>query len=127
MRRPVLAAALALLAGPALADATGRWATQPNEEGGFLIVDIQPCGEKLCGTIVEARRDGAVRADYPHLGRKMITDMEPDGPDKWDDGEIWAPDDDKTYSASMELNGDVLSVEGCVIVFCRGQDWKRFP
>ena len=125
--RLLAAAALCLLAGAAAADATGKWMTNPNEEGGFLVVEVAPCGDALCGTIIEARNvSGKVNETYEHLGRQMISGMKPDGANKWDDGEIWAPDEDKTYSANMELKGDVLAVEGCVLVFCRGQDWARF-
>ena len=55
----------------------------------------------------------------------MIFDMVADGENKWDDGEIWAPDSDETYSSNMELKGDVLRVEGCVLFICRGQDWTQ--
>ncbi|MEM9794644.1 MAG: DUF2147 domain-containing protein, partial [Pseudomonadota bacterium] len=40
-------------------------------------------------------------------------------------GQIWAPDDDKTYRSNMALDGDSLKVEGCVAIFCRGQTWTR--
>lgn len=127
MLRPALAAALIGAAFPAFAaDPTGLWRTEVNDEGSFLVVDVAPCGDKVCGTIVKAANiSGAVSEDYEHLGRQIITGMVPDGENKWDDGEIWAPDDDKTYGANMELKGDILAVEGCVLVFCRGQDWTR--
>ena len=38
-------------------------------------------------------------------------------------GKIWAPDRDKTYKSKMLLDGDVLSVSGCVLVICRDQTW----
>ena len=59
-----------------------------------------------------------------HLG---VTgqDMVAETPTTWSDGTIWAPDDDKTYRSNMELQGDVLQVEGCVLIICRGQDWTR--
>lgn len=123
----LFAAVLAFAAAPALAgDPTGLWRTEPNDEGAYLVVEIKPCADKVCGEIVDAK-DGAGVSDasYEHLGRSIIFDMEPDGENKWDNGEIWAPDEDKTYSSNMELRGDVLAVEGCVLVFCRGQDWMR--
>ncbi len=121
------AAALALTAGAAAAgDPSGVWATEKNDEGRYLTVEVKLCGDKFCGYIVEAHNaDGSPRADYENRGRQMIFDMAADGENQWDDGEIWAPDDDKNYSANMELNGDVLTVEGCVLIICRGQDWTR--
>ena len=42
-----------------------------------------------------------------------------------EDGEIWDPSEDKRYSSNMELKGDLLVVEGCILFLCRGQDWTR--
>ena len=128
--RLILAAAVASLAlAPSLAlagDPSGLWKTQPNDEGSYLHVRVAPCGGKICGTIETAHtKNGESRSDYPHLGRQMITGMEPDGDNAWDGGEIWAPDEDKTYSSNMELNGNTLRVEGCVLFICRGQDWAK--
>ncbi|QIE56995.1 DUF2147 domain-containing protein [Pikeienuella piscinae] len=126
--KTAVAALIAALtsAAAATADPTGLWKTEANDEGSYLVVDIGPCADRLCGVIVDARdKAGISRESYENLGRQIITDMAPDGANKWDDGEIWAPDEDKTYSASMELNGDVLEVEGCLLVFCRGQNWTR--
>jgi uncharacterized protein (DUF2147 family) len=55
----------------------------------------------------------------------MVYDMVADGENKWDDGEIWDPSEDKRYSSNMELMGDLLVVEGCILFLCRGQDWTR--
>ncbi|MEX2519272.1 MAG: DUF2147 domain-containing protein [Paracoccaceae bacterium] len=118
--------AFCLFAYAAAADANGRWKTETSGEGKYLVVEIGPCGDKTCGVIVDARNiSGASNPDYEHLGRNIISDMVQDGPNTWEDGKIWAPDDDKTYSAEMELKGDVLAVEGCVVIICRGQDWTR--
>lgn len=123
----LLAAAAALAASPALAaDPSGLWRTEATEEGDFLVVEIKPCGDRICGEIVSAGNvSGATSDTYEHIGRNIVTGMAPDGENKWDDGEIWDPTEDKTYSSEMELKGDVLTVEGCVLVFCRGQDWTR--
>ena len=87
---------------------------------------VEACGDKMCGTIIDGHSaDGAVSGDYPHKGKPIIWDMVAEGENVWDDGMIWAPDDDETYSSNMELKGDVLTVEGCVLFICRGQDWTR--
>lgn len=44
------------------------------------------------------------------------------------DGEIYNPQDGKTYSGYVELTGpDSLRLNGCVLynVICRGEDWVR--
>lgn len=127
MNRLILSAAvLTMGATSALADVNGLWRTQANDEGEYLVVEVGPCADKTCGVIVAARdKAGAEDANYANLGRNIITGMVADGPNKWDDGEIWAPDEDKTYSSNMELKGDILAVEGCVLFICRGQDWTR--
>lgn len=117
----------ALTASVAMADPSGRWRTATNEEGSYLIVEVGPCkGEGICGVIVEGRdKSDTPNPDYEHLGRDIISDMKPDGENKWSGGRIWAPDDDKTYNAKMELKGDILRVDGCILFICRGQDWTR--
>lgn len=119
--------ALACLATPLFAaDAMGVWATEKNDDGNYLTVEIKPCGEKVCGYIVGAHEaDGTLNDGYEHLGKPMVTDMVADGENAWDGGEIWDPSEDKRYSSNMELKGDVLTVEGCVLIICRGQDWTR--
>ena len=120
------AAAMTLFASAAAASPMGVWATERNDEGNYLTVEIKSCGEKLCGYIVGAHgADDATDPDYPHLGKPMVTDMVADGANKWDDGEIWDPSKDERYNSNMELKGDVLTVEGCVLFICRGQDWTR--
>lgn len=127
MRLTLAAAALTLAPALALAgDPTGLWKTEANDEGNYIHVRVAACGDKICGTIESAhQKDGTASSDYPHIGRQMITGMVADGDNAWDDGEIWAPDEDETYSSKMELKGNVLRVEGCVLFICRGQDWQR--
>ena len=138
MNRILLAAALAAgLAGPALADPKGIWLTP----GGKSHVEIAPCGDKLCGRIVwlkepnneqgQPKRDAenedeSLRA-RPILGLPLLTDFPQEPEDGvWDDGEIYNPEDGKTYSSELEMNDkDTLKVSGCVWIFCQSQIWKR--
>ncbi|WP_339948695.1 DUF2147 domain-containing protein [uncultured Albimonas sp.] len=128
MRIRSIATALTLLAAPAaLAGAAdGTWKTEANGEGAYLEVEVGPCeadAARTCGVIRRAMTPEGEAPEYPHIGRLIIRDMAPDGAQAWDDGEIWAPDDDKTYDSSMELVAEGLKVEGCVLVFCRSQVW----
>ncbi len=129
MRLFALAAA-ALLPVAALAGSpTGIYQTEPGDTGGFLYVSVAPCGSNpdlTCGTIVAAYDKEGKRDDaYEHIGRAIVWDMVDDGDGTWSNGMIWAPDRNKTYSSNMELQGDVLIVEGCVSIICRGQNWRR--
>lgn len=121
------AAAIGLMTSSALAgDPSGVWATEKNDEGSYLTVEVKACGDKMCGYIASAvGGDGKADPNYQHLGKPMVYDMVADGENKWDDGEIWDPSEDKRYSSNMELKGDLLVVEGCILFLCRGQDWTR--
>jgi uncharacterized protein (DUF2147 family) len=46
------------------------------------------------------------------------------------DGEIYNPEDGKTYSGYVEVTGpETMRLTGCVLynVICRGEDWVRVP
>jgi uncharacterized protein (DUF2147 family) len=128
MKKFLFAAAI-LAASPAFAgNEAGKWRTADGKEGGFLYVQIGACGSNICGTIVGAvDKDGKDDPKYQHLNKPIIWDMKADGGNAYSGGTIWAPDEDKTYASKMKLNGDVLTVSGCVLggLVCRGQDWKR--
>ncbi|MGV6847999.1 MAG: DUF2147 domain-containing protein [Marinibacterium sp.] len=131
-RRAPIGAAMAIfasMAGPALADpAEGVWKTGEGEDGGYVHVQIAPCGAALCGTIAKAfDADGAASPDYEHLGRRLLWDMQAEGGGAYGGGQIWAPDTGKEYRSKMRLSGNTLRVKGCVAggLICRGQDWTR--
>jgi uncharacterized protein (DUF2147 family) len=120
----IAACALATSAATAAEDVDGVWRTETSKSGNFLEVEVGPCGKdpaRRCGVIVGGGGERAARI----VGREMISAMASDGKGGWEDGEIWAPDDDKTYAASMRRKGEALEVEGCVLVFCRKQQWTR--
>ncbi|UWQ92608.1 DUF2147 domain-containing protein [Aliisedimentitalea scapharcae] len=130
MKRLIASAGVIIgLAGAALADpAAGTWKTEPGDTGGYLHVDVGPCGSAICGTIKTAfDKNGVEQTDYEHKGKKMIWDMQADGGGSYSDGQIWAADSGKTYSSKMSLSGNALTVKGCVAggLICRGQTWKR--
>lgn len=123
--------------GNALAEPRGVWLTP----GGKSRIAIAPCGDRLCGKIVwlkepndergQPKRDAgnedeALRS-RPVLGLPLLTGFpqEPEG-GVWDDGDIYNPEDGKTYSSELEMTDrDTLKVSGCVWIFCKSQIWKR--
>ncbi len=127
MRASLVALAAVLAATTAGAEGVfGVWQTQATDDGRYLQVETKPCADdssKVCGAIVGAF--GGARADS--VGKPMIWDMVPDGPNTWDDGRIWKPDEDKIYDAGMKLQGDVLKVSGCILggLICKSQKWPR--
>jgi uncharacterized protein (DUF2147 family) len=136
------AAALALgasqaLAQPQPASPVGDWVTA----GGDAMARIEPCGSRLCGTLVwlkdafdkvtgrpyvdEKNPDRALRA-RPVLGLQILRGFMPAGRNRWAGGRIYSPDSGKTYVSKLRLESDNrLKVEGCLVVFCGGQTWTR--
>jgi uncharacterized protein (DUF2147 family) len=128
-----LLAAMILHATPAFGQSgvLGDWKT----EGGRSIVRIAPCGEALCGTIlsVAPKPDGTQWLDIYNPneslrsrrmdGVRILSGLRARG-NGWSGGQIYNPTDGKTYSARMALKETgVLSVNGCVLMFCREQVW----
>ena len=102
--------------------ALGLWKSEPGETGGYIHVQITNCGEKLCGEIIDVVENDNDKI----IGEDIILNMKIRGDGYYYGGTIWAPDQDKTYRSNMPLNGDNLTVRGCVaFVLCRSQNWTR--
>lgn len=127
MQKWMMAVVMVLAAGAAHADPVhGTWKTKPDDNGNFGHVKIAACGPAICGTLVKAFDGSGKEIESPNVGKQIVWDMiaYPDG--VYDDGKIWSPDRDKTYSSDMKLSGDSLSVRGCVLGICRdGGTWTR--
>lgn len=126
IRTTIISLLLAAASATAYADgAEGVWRTESTDEG-YLHVSIAPCENALCGTIIGAYNlEDQANETYEHLGKNMVWDMKSVGEVMWKNGKIWDPTNDKTYKSKMTVDGDVLSVSGCVLMFCRSQDWTR--
>ncbi|MBL3569975.1 imidazoleglycerol-phosphate dehydratase [Rhodovulum sulfidophilum] len=127
MRITVLIAALTLAATAAHADPVeGVWQTPLDDNGNFGHIRISPCGAALCGTLIRAYDGTGHQIDSDNVGKQIVWDMKPQGDGRYGQGKVWAPDRDKTYNSKMALEGEFLSVSGCVIGICRdGGRWKR--
>lgn len=135
MRAIALAAALALAAAPAFAadPVEGEWLT-PSGSG---KVRIAPCGGKLCGNITWLKNPADAKASdnnnpdpklkaRPILGLPMLWGFKPAGPGKWTGGKIYDPGSGKTYDSKLSVRPDgTLKVEGCILMVCQAQTWKR--
>lgn len=138
MRAIAFAASLSLAAVPALAadPVEGEWLTQ----SGSGKVRIAPCpgrADRLCGNISWLRPADAKAMDQnnpdpnlqtrPIMGMPMLWGFKPAGPGKWTGGKIYDPNSGKTYDSKIGVNGNgTLKVEGCIMVICQAQTWKRF-
>ena len=101
----------------------GQWNTEKSEKGAWLTVDIQPCGDQLCGTIVEAHEV----EDPSIVGTDMIKGMKKKSDTAYSKGKIYAPDTKKWYKSKMKMKDGDLKVSGCVFggIICRSQTWTR--
>lgn len=127
MKKLILAAALAFAGTAAFADPVeGTWKTVPDDNGNFGHVQIKPCGDKFCGTLVKAFDGSGKEIESPNVGKRIVWDMVAYGDGAYDDGKVWSPDRDKTYNSEMQLSGNGLTVKGCVLGICRdGGTWSR--
>jgi len=67
----------------------------------------------------------AVQEDVDVVGISILSGMKPTGDGSWK-GNIYNPEDGKTYSASMMLQGASLKVQGCALaIICKTQMWSR--
>jgi uncharacterized protein (DUF2147 family) len=107
---------------------------------GKVTVKLRACGANLCATIVGLKEpiskiDGKPKVDRenpdaakrkrPLIGLSILLGMKPAGENKWK-GAIYNPDDGKTYSASVTVNGDKMKVTGCVAgILCKVNNFVR--
>jgi uncharacterized protein (DUF2147 family) len=109
---------LVLPASSAEMSAVGLWL----REDGTSQVRISPCGPALCGFVAWVQ-DAQHASD---IGTKVFYDMKPAGPGKWD-GAAFNPEDGKTYTGKMLLEGTELKTSGCVFggLICKSVNWTR--
>ena len=131
MRRFRYAFFALLVATPAFAASPkGDWLVEDKS----AIIRIDSCGSALCGAIVWAKKQDGVdennpdpaKRSRPIMGLQLLLGMKPGSDGRWD-GDIYNPENGKTYTSRMWLKSDdTLRVEGCVLGFlCGGQDWTR--
>ncbi len=115
---------------------TGVFETPPSEDSGrYLQIEFGSCDDdsKLtCGKIKNGfSKDGVANPEYEHIGKLMVWSMVESGSGKYKNGKIWDPSENnadgskKIYNSKMTLNDKILTVEGCILFFCKGQDWIR--
>jgi lathosterol oxidase len=116
----------------------GNWATRDFGS----IVQIRPCAgapSTLCGRIawLWTSTDGSQRPRLdehnpnqalrtrPLVGVEIIRNLRAVAPDRWN-GELYNPDDGRTYSGAIQLRNGTLELRGCAMtVFCETQVWRR--
>ncbi|HYZ48692.1 MAG TPA: DUF2147 domain-containing protein [Sphingomonas sp.] len=123
-----------LIAAPASAaqSVAGLWLTDAKDG----IVEIAPCGPKLCGRLVKLltvpkgpptdhnNPDPSLRT-RPLLGMPVLTGFAPEG-DLWR-GTGYDPKVGKSYNTTLQrMAPDQLKIRGCLFAFlCRSAIWTR--
>ena len=120
----VLAVCIAI-ASPASAatpsEVAGDWATP----GLGAVVRLSACREdarELCGRLIWAWDPARLRPGS--IGAEMLRGFAWRN-DAWTGGEVFNPEDGRTYSGSIRLDGEVLRLRGCAGPFCQTQVWRR--
>lgn len=114
----------------------GVWLT-PKHHGSVLV---EKCGDAICARVLdgdELRADPAQKDVYnpnpDKRGRRIkglrILDGYRGGPTEWRGGTVYDPQtgDESERSTLMLLAPDRLEVEGCRLLFCRSEEWRRPP
>jgi uncharacterized protein (DUF2147 family) len=120
MLRIVVAVLIAILAaspaGAASPTPAGVWL----HDNKRIQIEIAPCGELLCATLVWFKWpngvDGLPLVDLknadpalrgrPLLGLTVLYGLRRTGDNTWEDGYIYNPDDGENYRASMSIQDD---------------------
>jgi uncharacterized protein (DUF2147 family) len=102
----------------------GQWIT----EGEKSYVEIYKCEQLYCGKIVWLKNpkdeEGREKVDKKNpdeslrnrklLGLPILWSFRHNGENLWENGKIYDPQDGKTYSCKMTLEGEKLKVRGFI-------------
>lgn len=124
----VLLAATVPVTASAQAALEGHW----RNPKGSVVVHVAPCGNALCGTVVDASdkaKASARRGGTPNLvGTRILSGLRPTG-DGGYKGMAFDPKRNIHAPAMLRLVGpNALEVRGCMIAgmfFCKEQRWTR--
>jgi uncharacterized protein (DUF2147 family) len=109
----------------------GKWAT----DDGKAIMEILPCGKAHCARIArflvpeptggarDTKNPNKALRSRPLLGVNVLTGLVSDG--KVWKGKGYSPEEGRSFNATVAVNGNILNLKGCVMVFCRSVVWKR--
>jgi uncharacterized protein (DUF2147 family) len=119
---------LAMLAAPAAATAgsplEGRW------RNGKMEIEIDRCGQALCGTITRASAKAQAKAQKGSgtelIGARLIENIRPVGEGRYKARVFLADRNMHATGTIRQLNNNQLAVRGCaLLVICRSATWDR--
>jgi uncharacterized protein (DUF2147 family) len=99
-------------------------ASDPARLCGFVVWGSQPLDENGKPKIDRYNPDSAKQA-RPQLGHQMLLGLKPNSEGHFE-GKIYNADNGKSYDVTVwSEKPSVLTVKGCMLVFCASQAWKR--
>jgi len=127
MKKAFIAAlALVFCGATAMAEPIlGVWQTNVEDNGNYAHVEIKPCGENYCGYFLRTYTSEG-RAESDLIGQMIVRHMAPKGGGQYR-GKVWRPSNDKVYTGKVNINGDRMSLSGCVAggLICKSTTWAR--
>jgi uncharacterized protein (DUF2147 family) len=110
------------------AEPIGEWLVTD----GYAHIRVEKCGDQYWGVVswekeagMDTNNPDPAKRNRPTLGMPVLLAMKATQPNRWD-GQIYNSENGKTYTGNISLSSqDVLRVEGCLLIFCGGQDWTR--
>lgn len=123
----VLLAATLSVAASAQGVLSGQW----KNPKGSVVVRLGPCGNAICGIVVDASehaKDTARKGGTPNLiGTRILSGLRPAGDGSFK-GSAFDPKRNIHAPATLRLIGrDALEVQGCAFLglVCKEQRWTR--
>lgn len=116
-----LVSASAMPARAQAQDIHDDWATR----GLRGVVRLAPCTPNeatLCGRLIWAWDPTELRPEA--VGSLILRDFVREGA-TWRGGSVLNPEDGRTYTGTIRLEGDMLRLRGCAGPFCQTQAWRR--
>lgn len=138
----VLAGCLLASPGSQAQSIVGEWVT-PGYAARVQLAHCPDQPQHVCGAItwlwepsdrsgkpvVDAKNPDPTKRSLPLVGLQLLADFSSGASSRsWTGGRIYNPEDGRTYKATLTLREpDLLEVEGCVLVLCSRQVWRRLP
>ena len=107
------------------------------------MIEFHPCGgaeTTTCGRIVwlwestdsagrprtDSRNPDRTLRARPLVGIELVRGLRQTMHGVWSGGELYNPDDGRTYTGSVRLRDGNLELRGCALnVICQTQTWRR--
>ena len=101
----------------------GVWLTPADRNGQVAHIVAQQCGLYYCGTIARVFDQSGTQIAAPTVGQTVFWNMAADG-DGYR-GRAYVPAHKREYAAEMHVDGNRMTVSGCLGPICQSQVWQR--